>query len=162
MIPHLWNKFSWTFHKKSMSETCPHRTCFGSKYPKNGVGLAVTLEKNFNFSKFLLSPKFNNNSIIIEVKKKILYYIVYHTLEWNIDPIKSKVKYVVDIFFSSLPYSLNYAWILGIIKLLKIWNFCPKWLPTLPHFWQDLGLQIAFFIYSSVWVETTSSSSVWQ
>ena len=31
------------------------------------------------------------------MKKKILYYIV--TLEWNIDPIKSKVRYVVEIFF---------------------------------------------------------------
>ena len=81
------------------TKTCPHWTYFGSNYPKNGVGLAVTLDKNFNFSKVLLSPKFNNNSIIIEVKKKILYYIVYHTLEWNIDPIESKVKYVVEIFF---------------------------------------------------------------
>ena len=33
------------------------------------------------------------------VKKKILYYIIYHTLEWNIDPIESKDRYVVDIFF---------------------------------------------------------------
>ena len=33
------------------------------------------------------------------VKKKILYYIIYHTLEWNIDPIESKDKHVVEIFF---------------------------------------------------------------
>ena len=63
------------------TKTCPHWTCFGSNYLKNGVWLAVTLDKNFNFSKVLLSPKFNYNSISIEVKKKILYYIVYPTLE---------------------------------------------------------------------------------
>ena len=44
--------------------------------PKDGGGLAVTLDKNFDFSKVLLPPKFNNNSIIIELKKKILCYIV--------------------------------------------------------------------------------------
>ena len=81
------------------TKTCPHWTYFGSNYPKNGVELAVTVDKKFNFLKVFLSPKFNNNSIIIEVKKKILYYIVYHTLEWNIDPIESKVKHVVEIFF---------------------------------------------------------------
>ena len=81
------------------TKTCAHWTCFGTNYPKIGVGLALTLDKNFNFSKVLLSPKFNNNSIIIEVKKKNLYCIVYHTLEWNIDPIERKDKYVVEIFF---------------------------------------------------------------
>ena len=69
------------------AKTCPQSTYFGSNYPKNGVGLAVTLDKNVKFSKVLLSPKFNNYSIIIDVKKEILYYIVYPTLEWNIDPI---------------------------------------------------------------------------
>ena len=63
------------------TKTCPHWTCFGSNYLKNGVWLAVTLDKNFNFSKVLLSPKFNYDSISIEVKKKNLYYIVYPTLE---------------------------------------------------------------------------------
>ena len=35
------------------------------------------------------------------MKKKILHYIIYLTLdlEWNIDPILSKVKYVVEFFF---------------------------------------------------------------
>ena len=102
------------------TKTCPHWTYFGSNYPKNGVGLAVTLDKNFNFSKVLLSPKFNNNSIIIEVKKKILYYILYHTLERNIDPIERKVKYVVEFFFSSLPYSLNYIGIMRLLNFEKI------------------------------------------
>ena len=72
---------------------------FWFKLPKKGVGLAVTLDKSFIFSEVLLSPKFNNNSIIIKVKKKILYYIVYHTLEWNIDPIESMVNDVVENFF---------------------------------------------------------------
>ena len=53
----------------------------------------------FKFSKVLLSPKFKHNSISMAVKKKILYYIIYHTLQWNIDPIESKDRYVVEIFF---------------------------------------------------------------
>ena len=43
------------------TKTCPHWTYFGSKYPKNRVGLALNLNKNFNLSKVLLAPKFNNN-----------------------------------------------------------------------------------------------------
>ena len=67
--------------------------------PKMVVGLALTLDKNVKILKVLLSPKFKHNSMSMVVKKKILYYIVYHTLEWNIDPIRSKVKHVVKIFF---------------------------------------------------------------
>ena len=81
------------------TKTCPHWTCFGTNYPKNGVGLALTLDKNFKFSKVLLSPKFKHNSMSMAVKKKILYYIVYHTLEWNFDPIESKDKHEAEIFF---------------------------------------------------------------
>ena len=66
------------------TKTCPHWTCFGSNYLKNGVWLAVTLDKNFNFSKVLLSPKFNYNSISIEVKKKnsLLHRLPYIGVEY--------------------------------------------------------------------------------
>ena len=53
------------------TKTCPHWTCFGSNYPINGVGLAVTLDKNLKFLKVLLSPKFKHNSMSMAVKKKI-------------------------------------------------------------------------------------------
>jgi len=101
---------------------------FCSNYP-----VGSNFGQKFQFFKSLLSPKFNNYSFIIEVKKKILYFIVYPTWWCNIDSISSRVKFVVE-FFSSLPYSLNYNWISGILQLLRIWNFCPKLLPTLPHF----------------------------
>ena len=74
---------------------------FWYKLPQKWGIVGINFGQKFQFSKVLLSPKFKNNSIIIEVKKKILYHIVYHTLEWNIDPIESNVKYVVEIFRSA-------------------------------------------------------------
>ena len=46
--------YKWT-HSKCKLETCPYwtKTC--------GVGLALTLDKNFKFSKVLLFPKFKHN-----------------------------------------------------------------------------------------------------
>ena len=72
---------------------------FWYKLPQKWGIVGINFGQKFQFSKVLLSPKFKNNSIIIEVKKKNFYYILYHTLEWNIDPIESKVKYVVEFFF---------------------------------------------------------------
>ena len=80
-------------------KTCPHWICFGTNYPKNGVGLALTLDKNFKFSKVLLSPKFKHNSMSMAVKKKILYYIVYYTFERVNIPLQSMVNDVVENFF---------------------------------------------------------------
>ena len=55
------------------TKTCPHWTCFGTNYPKNGVGLALTMDKNFKFSKVLLSPKFKHNSMAVKKKKFLLH-----------------------------------------------------------------------------------------
>ena len=90
---------------------------FWYKLPQKWSIVGSTSDKNFNFSKVLLSQKFNNNSFIIEVKKKILYYIVYPTWWWNIDPIKSRVKFVVEIFF----LHCHTYWIL--IEFWGYWNF---------------------------------------
>ena len=59
--PELWD----FIYSKCKLESCPFWTktcslwtCFGKKYPKNEVELALTLDKNFRFSKVLLSPTF--------------------------------------------------------------------------------------------------------
>ena len=81
------------------TKTCPHWTCFGPNYPENWVGLAVNVDKNFNFSKVLLSPKFKYNSMSMVVKKKNFYYTFNLTLV-NF-PFQSMVNDVVENFFSS-------------------------------------------------------------
>ena len=81
------------------TKTCPHWTCFGTNYPKNGVGLALTLDKNFKFSKVLLSPKFKHNSMSIAVKKKNLYYMFNLTFDRVNIPLQSMVNDVVENFF---------------------------------------------------------------
>ena len=81
------------------TKTCPHWTCFGSNYPINGVGLAVTLDKNFKFSKVLLSPKFKHNSMSVAVKKKNVYYIFNFTLDRVNILLQCRVNDVVENFF---------------------------------------------------------------
>ena len=81
------------------TKPCSHWTCFGTNYPKNGVGLVLTLEKNFKFSKVLLSPKFNHNSMTLAVKKKNLYYISNLTFDRVNIPLQSMVNGVVENFF---------------------------------------------------------------
>ena len=98
------------FHQKFISKcklktcphctkTCPHWTCFGSNYPINGVGLAVTLDKNFKFSKVLLSPKFKHNSMSMAVKKKKFYCIFNLTLDIVNILLQCRVNDVVENFF---------------------------------------------------------------
>ena len=81
------------------TKTCPHWTCFGTSYPKNGVGLALTLDKNFKFSKGLFSPKFKHNSLSMAVKKKKFYYIFILTFDRVNIPLQSMVNDVVENFF---------------------------------------------------------------
>ena len=68
-------------------------------YLKIGVGLALTLDKNFTFSKVLLSPKFKHNSMRMAVKKKNFYYIFNLTFDRVNIPLQSMVSDVVENFF---------------------------------------------------------------
>ena len=57
---------------KCKLETCPYKTHFGSICPKNGIGLATIWDqkiKKIYFFKVIVVPKFNNNSMSIELKK---------------------------------------------------------------------------------------------
>ena len=71
----------------------------GSNYPKNWVGLAITLDKNFKIFKILVSPKFKHNSMSMVVKKKKFYYILNHTFDRVNIPLQSMVNDVVENFF---------------------------------------------------------------
>ena len=81
------------------TKTCPHWTCFGTNYPKNGVGLALTFDKNFKFSKVLLSSKFKHNSMSMAVTKKNFYYMFNLTFDRVNIPLQSMVNDVVENFF---------------------------------------------------------------
>ena len=62
------------------------------------------LDQKINFSNILISPKFKDDSMSIEVKKKNFYNMFNFTLDQEEDG----VKYEVEIFFSLL-YSLNHS-----------------------------------------------------
>ena len=62
------------------------------------------LDQKINVSNILISPKFKDDSMSIEVKKKNFYNMFNFTLDQEEDG----VKYEVEIFFSLL-YSLNHS-----------------------------------------------------
>ena len=64
-----------------------------------GVGLALILDKNFRFSKVLLSPKLKHNSMSVAVKKKNFYYIFNLTLDRVNILLQCRVNDIVENFF---------------------------------------------------------------
>ena len=79
------------------------------------------------------------------MKKNILYYIIYPSLEWNIDPILGKVKDVVEIFsFTTILIELQLN--LEILEYLENLNFGPKLLTDLPQFLVSLNQNMSIFI----------------
>ena len=95
---------------KCKLEMCPHWTkmcplcpSFGSIYPKNGVELAKkngrVLDQKINFSNILISPKFKNDLMNIEVKKKNFYNMFNFTLDQEEDGVKYEVE---NFFFTSI------------------------------------------------------------